>query len=216
MICFINFSDQQLLIHKTTINHQMQFLEIVKNLQATPSSKLNPPKFIFKLNKEAAEFNANILSGYGFNLREVIKDQHPSQISFGSEFRSPNLLQELLCHHPLWERLRTILVEGAHFPLREIPDSDRLIDLNYHVDRGNHKSATVHSEVLKNYYFGRRGTGICPTTSYHRAPTHTKSSPSTSRLCKASNIRFLWQQNKQISNDPRPVIPWSIRHISQF
>jgi len=44
---------------------------------------------LFKLNAEAVDYNARVLDLNNFDLKQVIIQQHPSQISFGSEFRSP-------------------------------------------------------------------------------------------------------------------------------
>jgi len=67
---------------------QLKFVEIIKDLQATPSPMLNPPLFIFNLSEEAAAYNAEILAAHNFDLDQIIKTQHPSQISYGSEFHS--------------------------------------------------------------------------------------------------------------------------------
>jgi hypothetical protein len=130
------------------VTSQLQFVELIKKLQETPSPSLNPPLFLFYLSEEAAAYNAKILADHYFNLDQVIRKQHPSQISYGSEFRSVDQLRDLLHLHPLWPRLREILENGATFPLAEIPDAERLIDLNFHFKRGNHKSATDHHQVL--------------------------------------------------------------------
>ena len=127
---------------------QRCFIEIVKSLQSTPSPELNPPKFIFIFSKEAAEFNANILASANYNLDTIIRTQHPSQISYGSEFRTSHQLQELLLHHSFWPRLKEILDNGATFPLDEISLSDHTTDLFFHMKRGNHKSASDNQQVL--------------------------------------------------------------------
>jgi len=128
---------------------QHHFVDIIRILQSTPSPKLNPPSFIFKLSAEAATFNAKLLEENCFDLKRIIDRQHPSQLSFGSEFRSPELLEELLRHHPFWPRLMQILHHGASFPLSEISDEDRHIDLQFHADRGNHKSASMCHEAMQ-------------------------------------------------------------------
>jgi hypothetical protein len=63
---------------------------------------MNPPLFIFKFSEEAASHNAKILADHGFDLDSIIKSQHPSQISYGSEFHHSYQLEELLADHPLW------------------------------------------------------------------------------------------------------------------
>jgi hypothetical protein len=127
---------------------QRRFIELIKLLHLTPSPDLNPPKFIFTFTKEAAEFNASVLASANFDLDKIIRGQHPSQISYGAEFRASDQLQELLVHHPFWPRLKEILDNGATFPLDKIPSSDRATDLSFHTKRGNHKSASENHQVL--------------------------------------------------------------------
>ncbi len=92
------------------------------NLQATLSPRMNPPLFIFKLCHSAAGYNEKILADHHFDLNAIIAKQHPSQISYGSEFCSPDLLEELLYHHRFWLHLKNILLEGSKFPLDDISD----------------------------------------------------------------------------------------------
>jgi len=134
---------------------------------------MNPPRFLFKFTKEAAEFNAKILTDNNFDLDKIIRQQHPSQISYSSEFKSSFQLQELLHSHPLWSRLKDILENGASFPLNEISDSDRKLDLTFHVNRGNHKSATVHHQRLQEIItedVERGFTLPLPVSVFHSIP----------------------------------------------
>lgn len=75
-----------------------------------------------------------------FNLDRVIRLHHPSQISYGAEFKSVSILSDILSDHPLWPRLKDILSNVATFPLEEISDEDRLADIEFHRSRGNHNS----------------------------------------------------------------------------
>jgi hypothetical protein len=67
---------------------------------------------------------------------------------FGSEFRHPSDLECLLSNHPHWNKLKIILSRGATFPLLPISQDQRDIDLKFHRDRGNHKSAQKHDSIL--------------------------------------------------------------------
>jgi hypothetical protein len=69
-------------------------------------------------------------------------------VSFGSEFWDPIDLEPLLYKHPNWPALKEILENGASFPLRPISVQDWKIDLEFHVSRGNHKSAEKHKDAL--------------------------------------------------------------------
>jgi hypothetical protein len=111
--------------------------------------KMNPPLFIFKFSDAAASHNAKVLADHDFNLDKIIRHQHPSQISYGSEFRPSAHLEDLLSQHPLWRRLKEILDQGATFSLDEISDFERHKDLVFHSNIGNHKSASKHHQVLR-------------------------------------------------------------------
>jgi len=87
----------------------------------------------------AAAYNADILASHDYDLNRVIC-LRKSQISYGSEFRDSGILEPLLKYHPLWPRLRDILDNGARFPLEPMRDADRISDLEFHRNRGNHKS----------------------------------------------------------------------------
>ncbi len=114
------------------------------------TTPLNPPLFIFKRCPNAAAHNAKILEEHNFQLDSIIKTQHPSQISYGSEFRSSIDLEELLRNHPLWPKLQDILDNGASFPLEPISDKDREEDLDFHSTRGNHKSTMKYFDIINN------------------------------------------------------------------
>jgi hypothetical protein len=60
----------------------------ISSILQEQDEKLNPPLFIFKRSPLAARHNAKILESYDFDLDVIIRNQHPSQISYGSEFRS--------------------------------------------------------------------------------------------------------------------------------
>jgi hypothetical protein len=104
--------------------------------------------FIFKRCPQAADYNAAVLEKFDFDLDKVIRHQHPSQISYGSEFRPPEVLETILAEHPLWPRFKAILSDGAHFPLHPMSDEDRSRDLSFHQDRGNHKSLLKYGEYI--------------------------------------------------------------------
>jgi hypothetical protein len=134
---------------------------------------MNPPLFILKMNKAAASYNAKVLAENNFDLHTIIAKQHPSQISYGSEFCSPDELAELRSDHPYWIRLKNILTDGAIFPLEDISDEDRNQDLVFHSSRGNHKSASKNEEILRGIIkedIERGFTLPLPITALHFIP----------------------------------------------
>jgi hypothetical protein len=129
---------------------ESEFIDTVSLLMSTPITPMNPPLFIFKKCPLAASHNANILEKHNFNLDEIIKKQHPSQLSYGSEFRPSSDLKKLLEDHPLWYKLQNILNKGASFPLLPLDETDRRLDLEFHLSRGNHKSSEKHLQILRD------------------------------------------------------------------
>jgi hypothetical protein len=121
----------------------------VKNLLSEDDCKFNPPPFIFKRCPLAAVHNAQILQRFDYDLDRIICKQHPSQISYGLEFRSSLALDPLLKDHPLWDHLKSILDNGALFPLEKISDEDRSKDLKFHLERGNHKSLSKYLTFIE-------------------------------------------------------------------
>jgi len=134
---------------------------------------MNPPLFIFKFSEAAASHNAMVLANHDFDLDLIIHNQHPSQISYGLEFRPSAQIEDLLSQHPLWRRLKEILDQGATFPLDEISDSDRQTDLVFHSNRGNHKSASKNHQVLREIIREDVERGLAlplPVTALHFLP----------------------------------------------
>ena len=113
-----------------------------------PCQNSRRPLFIFERNAQAAQHNAAILRSYNFDLQTAILDQSPSQISFGSEFRKSFDLEELLRDHPLWQKLKEIIDNGASFPLSTIDDITRRDDIDFFIKRGNHKSTMKYQDAM--------------------------------------------------------------------
>ena len=97
---------------------------------------MNPLFFVFKRCHLMSKHNAQILEKHDYLLDKEIKHQHPSQISYGSEFRPSNDIEELLQDHPLWLKVKDILDNGIYFPLTPINDSQCKADLNFHKKEG--------------------------------------------------------------------------------
>jgi hypothetical protein len=160
-------------LENDTIISQQKFVEIVQSLHDTDSPYMNPSLFIFQLSTSAAGYNAKVLADHDFDLNRIITKQHPSQISYGSEFRDPALLKDLLQNHPLWSHLENILLNGASFPLDDISPTDREQDLIFHANRGNHQSAVKNAAILKSIIQEdvQRGFALpLPITALHFIP----------------------------------------------
>jgi hypothetical protein len=113
-------------------------------------SRTEEPLFCFDMTPEAAEKNATLLASYDYDIEAAIAAQSHSPVGYGSEFRQASTLEPLLSRHPLWPQLKDILNHGVEFPLMPISRMDRQLDLDFHQQRGNHKSAKVHSDIVRD------------------------------------------------------------------
>jgi len=100
-------------------------LEIVSWITKLDSPKLNDTEFNFSLSTNSAEKNWNTLEKYDLSLEKAINAQSNSQLSYGSEFKKPEILEMIFLHHPLWKRLKSILSNGAKFPLESLENEEK-------------------------------------------------------------------------------------------
>lgn len=86
---------------------------------------------------------------YDGDLDKLMQSLNFSFTHYGSEFRAINLLNKLLFDHSKWPKLKSIILHGANYPLDPITEIERKKDIEFHLQRGNHKSATSQ-EGLKS------------------------------------------------------------------
>jgi hypothetical protein len=124
------------------------FIPTLQTIINTTHTAPNAPSFKFELTQEAAEYNMNLLQRHNNDLQSYIIYNKGTYISFGSEFRSPELLEPLLLHHPNWRRFRDLLTQGSSWPLSDLSEEDRLAKNKEFIARGNHKSAITYESKL--------------------------------------------------------------------
>ncbi len=112
-------------------------MQIISDLQNHMEYRSQNLLFKSKGTTEACLHNAMVLRNFNFDLSKAILAQNKSQVMFGSEFKDPSLLEEL-----------QILSSGAEFSLEPLSNDDRIQDLEYHLNRSNHKSALKNSRIL--------------------------------------------------------------------
>jgi hypothetical protein len=71
---------------------------------------------------------------------EATQAQKNTILSYGAEFRPTKVLEPLLHLHPHWKDIESIIDNGASYPLKPINEPDRLADINFMINRGNHQS----------------------------------------------------------------------------
>ena len=111
--------------------------------------RTDPPLFKFEWSTDAARHNMEVLSEFNFDFQAALQAQIHTPVGLGSEFRRPSVLEPLLIRHPLWPKLKGLLLHGAQIPRQPISADDRQRDLDYHLKRGNHKSASIHADKVK-------------------------------------------------------------------
>lgn len=112
-------------------------------LETAITTHLSQSPFIFERSSTAATRNSLILEENNFSFEEVIKNSPFNSSSYGSEFRDVTLLEMLLHRHHHWPIIKDIICNGASYPLSEISDEERLLDINFFLERGNHQSSII-------------------------------------------------------------------------
>ena len=129
-------------------------IDLFKSILSSFSPTPKPSPFCYCIDDpdigyESAEKNDAVLKSFDYDLQRLI-DHHPrSVISPGSEFRSPKILEPLLCAHPHWPRLLHILTKGVTFSLlaeeyEPARHRENLAALRY----GNHSSGKSNPRAL--------------------------------------------------------------------
>ena len=76
------------------------FMQMISDIISTDPPAPLPTPFNFQLTKEAADHNSTILQQYDYDMVKTIAAHPCSHISYGSEFRAPSQLHQLLHRSP--------------------------------------------------------------------------------------------------------------------
>ena len=125
------------------------FPRILDELLTTIDDPLVKPAFNFSVSKEAATENWNLLEDNDYDLHGLLNGGERSATTYGSEFKSTKELERLMGRHPRWQYVREILTNGVNFPVAEVSERLRRLDIEAAVKRGNHKSAIQKNDVLE-------------------------------------------------------------------
>jgi hypothetical protein len=94
------------------------------------------------MSHEAATTNLDFLRQHDFHMNHAIASQPGSPVSFGSEFRPACLLEPVFKHHPLWSKVKSVIYQGAVFPLTSIEKADSDTENFFMLEYENHKFAS--------------------------------------------------------------------------
>ncbi|MGH7955272.1 MAG: hypothetical protein ACREOZ_04855 [Gloeomargaritales cyanobacterium] len=128
---------------------RIDLMREVKRILASPLHPVVRPFFRFSMTERASTHNHRILKASNFDLHQAIMAQPNSPVTYGSEFRPWRLLQPLLRSHPLWHRVKSILEKGISMPLKPLIEADRQADIEYMINRGNHKSTLRNTDIMR-------------------------------------------------------------------
>ncbi len=121
----------------------------IESLLTAPKTTLSQPILRFDINKEAAISNLKLLRDNNYDLTKLCNFHERSSTTYGSEFKTAEMLDKLFYLHPRWTKLRSQLTSGVEFDLEELDEKIRIQDLRCAVARGNHKSASKNEEFLE-------------------------------------------------------------------
>ena len=116
----------------------------LRNLLWVISQHIQTPSrgiFRFEYTLEAAQHN--IIRNHGNDLQNVISTNPGAIISFGSEIRPIEHLDQLLQHHPNYDHLQRNITRGVHYPIQDLDEQTRQDELQKQLTKGNHKSALI-------------------------------------------------------------------------
>jgi hypothetical protein len=107
------------------------------------------PEFSFELSDKAAIHNLAVLRKYQFDLSKALEANKDLPLKPGKEFKPPNIRQKLFGHHSLRSHMEAILTHGSVWPLVELDEDLRKLDLQEALTFGNHKGASAKPEALQ-------------------------------------------------------------------
>ena len=122
--------------------------EIINKILKTPSTPIQPNPWTFEMSTRAATANSMRLLELNFDMETATQQPQNTILTYGSEFRHINVIAPILQHHPNWNLIKDIITKGASYPLRDISEKDRLEDITFHLDRGNHQSSILKENKL--------------------------------------------------------------------
>ena len=131
------------------ITSQQRQIASITKLMSTTYPPLKPSPFQFKHTHAAASHNSKILAAHNFDLSKTLHNTTMNtHLQYGSKFRPPEDLEQLLQDHPLWLRTKKILEQGSTMPLEAMTPEMEKEDLLLGIERGNHKGATSQRPTL--------------------------------------------------------------------
>ena len=124
-------------------------LEAIKDVLDSPGVVPEPPPFRFDMSPESVNYNTKLIKDSNYNIEQIITDSSSTTIAHGSEFRPLSQLATIYAEHPMFPFFVTLMRGGMKYHVtEELPEIERMAELDLNMRRGNHKSAASEPEIL--------------------------------------------------------------------
>ena len=130
--------------------HPDWFMESIRSILNTPLKAPSKSPVKFKSTPEAIQFNTDLLASFDYDVSKLIAAYPNSELGYGSEFRPAEVLEPLFYKHHNWARMKDFLTNGFAPKFKPIADDQWLADNINAINKGNHKSALDHLDVLRD------------------------------------------------------------------
>ena len=129
-------------------------IKIVSEILSSPCSELFQSPFIFERSIKAATHNTNLILNENGDINKLFLSLKRSFTHYGSELRDYKFLKQLLDKNSKSADFQSIVLKGIDYNLTPLSEQNRIDDIKFHLDRGNHKSAKElegHAALEKAY-----------------------------------------------------------------
>jgi hypothetical protein len=118
-------------------------------------------------------FNTNLLKECDWDMQEFFRRHEGTTAGFGSEFRPTEQLQRVVGEHPNFKFLERKLEVGfKYFLKQDLEEDERKREYSAQWERGNHQSAQLAEEEVKELLEGDVKHGFAlPAASGRSVPT---------------------------------------------
>ena len=125
------------------IIHYFNIPETIRSMLRYKQTPLASSPWKFERSIEAASNNSDLIMKQNFDMEKATQQPANTSLSYGSEFKPPRIIFQLLGRHPDFDIILSIITQGVKYPTSPIKEGDRLRDIDYMLKRGNHPSTMV-------------------------------------------------------------------------
>ena len=129
-------------------------IHTIKRVITSTDRIVNPTGYKFVNSISAAKYNSDILERHQYDFSKAMSNEKNTTLDIGSEFRTHDEIQPLFQHHEYWIKIKDIITKGVTYNITPLTETERSSDLDWMIDRGNHKSAQIAENqptLIKNY-----------------------------------------------------------------